>query len=193
MFSPRSYPLWMMFLAIWKASRRLRGSLSPSIDWTKPNTKSAPRPFSSVVKWNILFSLTAEWNTGPPHTVSEITTKVTHGKQLHNQKHVHLSLTIRGSCEDVVWCYNYVMTSSFSTTKNQNWSQQQGLGSPTEKWNGIILDYYLSLYYIFLFLLLLSLHILHILHISAQNTVSLFKNRHFLKYIYSFFTLCKTY
>lgn len=46
--SPRSYPRRMMFLAIWKANIRLRGSLSPSIDWTKPNTKSAPRLFSSV-------------------------------------------------------------------------------------------------------------------------------------------------
>lgn len=38
----------MMFLAAWKANSRFRGSLSPSIDWTKPNTKSAPRPFSST-------------------------------------------------------------------------------------------------------------------------------------------------
>lgn len=30
-----------------KATRRLRGSFSPSITWMKPKVKSAPRPFSS--------------------------------------------------------------------------------------------------------------------------------------------------
>lgn len=30
-----------------KATKRLRGSFSPSITWMKPNVKSAPRPFSS--------------------------------------------------------------------------------------------------------------------------------------------------
>lgn len=47
-FVPRSYPLWMSLLAMRKANRRLRGSLSPSMDCTKPNTKSAPKPLSSV-------------------------------------------------------------------------------------------------------------------------------------------------
>lgn len=46
-----------MFLAIWKANRRLRGSLSPSIDWTNPKTKSAPRPFSSEEKEYILIGI----------------------------------------------------------------------------------------------------------------------------------------
>lgn len=38
----------MMFLATWNASRRLRGSRSPSTDCTNPNVKSAPKPLSSV-------------------------------------------------------------------------------------------------------------------------------------------------
>lgn len=46
-----------------KATRRLRGSFSPSIIWMKPKVKSAPRPFSSGEERtrSLLFLRTGSW------------------------------------------------------------------------------------------------------------------------------------